>query len=86
MQPNRSVSQDEWLTARRALLAKEKAPMRAGDALADGERRFLLTGLPSLVHFIARPATRDSVDTGRGSLPMCLPLCCRIKENETICL
>jgi predicted dithiol-disulfide oxidoreductase (DUF899 family) len=43
MQPNRIVSQDEWLAARRALLGKEKAHMRAGDALA-AERR----GLPWL--------------------------------------
>jgi len=40
MQPNQTVSQDAWLAARRALLAKEKAHMRAGDALA-AERRAL---------------------------------------------
>src|SRR3984885_7733273 len=40
MQPNPIVSQDEWLAARRALLAKEKAHMRTGDALA-AERRTL---------------------------------------------
>ena len=40
MQPNQIVSRDEWLAARRALLAKEKAHMRAGDALA-AERRTL---------------------------------------------
>ena len=40
MQPNPIVSQDEWLAARTALLAKEKAHMRAGDALA-AERRAL---------------------------------------------
>ena len=40
MQPNQIVSQEEWLTARRALLAKEKAYMRAGDTLA-AERRAL---------------------------------------------
>jgi predicted dithiol-disulfide oxidoreductase (DUF899 family) len=40
MQPNQIVSQDEWLAARRALLVKEKAHMRAGDALA-AERRAL---------------------------------------------
>lgn len=34
------VSQDEWRDARKALLAKEKAHMRAGDALAQ-ERRAL---------------------------------------------
>jgi len=41
MQASKVVSQDEWLAARRALLAKEKAHMREGDALA-AERR----GLP----------------------------------------
>lgn len=40
MHPNQIVSRDEWLAARRALLAKEKAYMRAGDALA-AERRAL---------------------------------------------
>jgi predicted dithiol-disulfide oxidoreductase (DUF899 family) len=40
MQPNSIVSQEKWLAARRALLAKEKAHMRAGDALA-AERRTL---------------------------------------------
>src|ERR1700731_608669 len=40
MQTNQTVSPDEWLAARRALLAKEKAHMRAGDALA-AERRAL---------------------------------------------
>lgn len=40
MQPNRIVSREEWLTARRELLAKEKAHMRAGDLLA-AERRSL---------------------------------------------
>jgi predicted dithiol-disulfide oxidoreductase (DUF899 family) len=38
MQPSKIVSQEEWIAARRALLEKEKAHMRAGDALA-AERR-----------------------------------------------
>jgi len=40
MKPNQIVSQDEWLAARKVLLAREKAHMRAGDALAV-ERRAL---------------------------------------------
>ena len=40
MQPNQIVSQEEWLAARKEHLAKEKAHMRAGDALA-AERRAL---------------------------------------------
>ena len=40
MQPNPLVSLEEWLAARRTLLAKEKAHMRAGDTLA-AERRAL---------------------------------------------
>jgi predicted dithiol-disulfide oxidoreductase (DUF899 family) len=40
MQATRIVSQNEWPDARRALLVKEKAFMRAGDALAE-ERRAL---------------------------------------------
>ena len=34
MQPHKVVSRDEWLVARRALLAKEKAMLKARDALA----------------------------------------------------
>jgi predicted dithiol-disulfide oxidoreductase (DUF899 family) len=40
MNESKLVSQEEWITARRALLAKEKAYMREGDALA-AERRAL---------------------------------------------
>ena len=40
MKPNSIVSQEEWLTARKSLLAKEKAHMREGDRLA-AERRAL---------------------------------------------
>jgi predicted dithiol-disulfide oxidoreductase (DUF899 family) len=40
VQNHKIVSQDEWLEARRALLVKEKAYMREGDALAE-ERRAL---------------------------------------------
>ena len=40
MHPNQVASQEEWLAARRTLLTKEKAHMRAGDALA-AERRAL---------------------------------------------
>jgi predicted dithiol-disulfide oxidoreductase (DUF899 family) len=43
MKPNKIVSQEEWLTARKTLLEKEKAHMREGDRLA-AERR----GLPCL--------------------------------------
>ena len=38
MQPAKVVSQEAWIAARKALLAKEKAHMRDGDALA-AERR-----------------------------------------------
>jgi predicted dithiol-disulfide oxidoreductase (DUF899 family) len=40
MQPNQVVSHEDWLAARKMLLQKEKAHMRAGDALA-AERRDL---------------------------------------------
>ena len=43
MKPNKIVSREEWLTAGKAFLAKEKAHMREGDRLA-AERR----GLPWL--------------------------------------
>jgi predicted dithiol-disulfide oxidoreductase (DUF899 family) len=40
MRPNNTVSREEWLTARRMLLEKEKAHLREGDKLA-AERRAL---------------------------------------------
>src|SRR5271154_4635119 len=40
MLTSKAVSQEEWIAARRALLVKEKAHMRAADALAE-ERRAL---------------------------------------------
>jgi predicted dithiol-disulfide oxidoreductase (DUF899 family) len=40
MQPAKVVSREDWLAARKALLAREKAHMRDGDALA-AERRAL---------------------------------------------
>ena len=40
MEANRILSQAAWLDARRALLVKEKAYLRAGDSLAE-ERRSL---------------------------------------------
>jgi predicted dithiol-disulfide oxidoreductase (DUF899 family) len=40
MQPSKVVSQEEWIAARKALLDREKAHMRDGDALA-AERRSL---------------------------------------------
>jgi len=40
MQPSDVVSREEWIAARKALLEKEKAHMRAGDVLA-AERRAL---------------------------------------------
>jgi predicted dithiol-disulfide oxidoreductase (DUF899 family) len=57
MQPKHTVSQDEWLAARRALLAKEKAHMRAGDALAAERRGF---NYDSHVSF-----TKDQIRQGR---------------------
>ena len=43
MEPNKIVSRDDWLSARKSLLEKEKAHMRAGDSLAAARR-----GLPWL--------------------------------------
>ena len=56
MQPNKTVSREEWLEARRALLAQEKAHMRVGDTLA-AQRR----ALPWLV--VVKPYM---FDTGNG--------------------
>jgi predicted dithiol-disulfide oxidoreductase (DUF899 family) len=39
MEQPRIVSRDEWLAARRALLVKEKAHTRAGDAISNDRRR-----------------------------------------------
>ena len=39
MEQPRIVSRDEWLAARKALLAREKAHTREGDALSADRRR-----------------------------------------------
>jgi predicted dithiol-disulfide oxidoreductase (DUF899 family) len=38
MEPNKIVSREEWLSARKSLLEKEKAHMREGDSLAAARR------------------------------------------------
>jgi predicted dithiol-disulfide oxidoreductase (DUF899 family) len=47
MEQPRIVSRDEWLAARRALLVKEKAHTRAGDALSAERRRLPMVKVES---------------------------------------
>jgi predicted dithiol-disulfide oxidoreductase (DUF899 family) len=56
MEPNKIVSRDEWLSARKSLLEKEKAHMREADSLAAARR-----GLPWL-----RIEKSYSFDTEQG--------------------
>jgi predicted dithiol-disulfide oxidoreductase (DUF899 family) len=70
MQPAKVVSQEEWLAARRALLAKEKAHMREGDALA-AERRALpwvRVDKPYVFDTTGGPKTLAELFDGRGQL------------------
>ncbi len=42
MQTHKTVSREEWITARRVLLEKEKAHLRAQDEIARQRRELLL--------------------------------------------
>ena len=70
MTPSKVVSQEVWLAARRALMAKEKAHMRAGDALA-AERRALpwvKVDKAYVFNTNAGPRTLAELFDGRGQL------------------
>lgn len=70
MQPTKVVSQEEWLTARRALLAKEKAHMREGDALAAERRALPWVKVEKAYVFetTGGPKTLSQLFGGRGQL------------------
>jgi len=70
MQPAKVVSQEEWLAARRALLAKEKAHMREGDALAAERRALPWVKVDKTYVFdtAAGPKTLAELFDGRGQL------------------
>ena len=70
MQPAKVVSQEEWLAARRALLAKEKAYMREGDALAAARRDLPWVKVDKAYVFDTTdgPKTLAELFDGRGQL------------------
>ncbi len=70
MKPNRIVSREEWLTARKALLEQEKVHMREGDRLA-AERRalpWLKIGKSYAFETERGPRTLADLFNGRGQL------------------
>ena len=70
MEQPRIVSRDEWLAARRALLVKEKAHTRAGDALSVERRRLPMVKVESPYMFETRDGRRSLGDLfgGRNQL------------------
>jgi predicted dithiol-disulfide oxidoreductase (DUF899 family) len=70
MQLSRIVSQEEWLAARRALLAKEKLHMRQGDALAAERRALPWVKVEKTYRFdtTVGPQTLAELFDGRGQL------------------
>ena len=63
MEQPRIVSRDEWLAARKALLAREKAHTREGDALSADRRR-----LPMVK--VERRLTCSTLPTGAARWPI----------------
>jgi predicted dithiol-disulfide oxidoreductase (DUF899 family) len=70
MQPAKVVSQGEWIAARRALLAKEKAHMREGDALAAARRALPWVKVDKTYEFdtMSGPRTLAELFDGRSQL------------------
>lgn len=70
MQPSKVVSQEEWIAARRAFLVKEKAHMRAGDALAAERRALPWVKIEADYRFDTEngPRTLAELFDGRGQL------------------
>jgi len=70
MQPANVVSKEEWLAARRALMAKEKAHMREGDALAAARRDLPWVKVDKTYVFdtTSGPKTLAELFGGRGQL------------------
>jgi predicted dithiol-disulfide oxidoreductase (DUF899 family) len=67
MQPKQIVSHDEWLAARRDLLAKEKAHMRAGDTLAADRRSLPWLKIEKRYEFDTTRGRRSLVELFDGS-------------------
>jgi predicted dithiol-disulfide oxidoreductase (DUF899 family) len=70
MQPTKVVSQEDWLAARRALLAKEKAHMREGDAIAAARRAlpWVKVDKDYVFETTAGPKTLSQLFDGRSQL------------------
>jgi predicted dithiol-disulfide oxidoreductase (DUF899 family) len=70
MQPTKVASQEEWLAARRALMEKEKAHMREGDALAAQRRAlpWVKVDKDYVFETTTGPKTLAELFDGRGQL------------------
>jgi predicted dithiol-disulfide oxidoreductase (DUF899 family) len=62
MEQPRIVSRDEWLAARKALLAREKAHTREGDALSVDRRRLPMVKVETSYMFDTRDGRRSLAD------------------------
>jgi predicted dithiol-disulfide oxidoreductase (DUF899 family) len=66
MQPNKVVSQEAWLEARRSLLEKEKSHMRQGDALAAERRALPWVKVEKAYHFDTESGPRTFAELFEG--------------------
>ena len=66
MEQPRIVSRDEWLAARKALLAREKAHTREGDALSADRRRLPMVKVETSYMFDTADGRRSLADSFEG--------------------
>lgn len=66
MEQPRIVSRDEWLAARKALLAREKAHTREGDALSADRRRLPMVKVETSYMFDSADGRRSLADLFEG--------------------
>ena len=66
MEQPRIVSRDEWLAARKALLAREKAHTREGDALSADRRRLPMVKVETSYMFDTADGRRSLADLFEG--------------------
>src|SRR5262245_65118583 len=66
MEPNKIVSREEWLNARKSLLVREKAHMREGDSLAAARRALPWLKLEKSYHFDTEQGAKTLAELFNG--------------------
>jgi predicted dithiol-disulfide oxidoreductase (DUF899 family) len=73
MKPNKIVSQEEWLNARKTMLEKEKAYMREGDRLAAERRELPCLKIEKSYKFESEQGRKTLADLFNGRGPIGMP-------------